>query len=305
MFRGVLRPDLDHHRRDGVEEESWADTTQVRPDRRNRRGRRAHRLLDRRARPRGRACGPLSSRRSQAVEPGVDRPCRATRIRSGPGATVLNAVKAAFGPRRRHARAATRTAPRDSDRRDREEAGRQAGEHRPRLRLDADPPLGDASLYREGQAARRHDSDLRGVRRLRGDDGPSRRGRWRSTRSSRSISTSSPRRRRARGWSSTATRTTRRPPTSARARRASSSREVNRESPDTTILVDEAYFDYVTDPDHDTHIPIAVENPRVIVARTFSKAYGMAGHAHGLRGRPRGHDQEDGRLGRRRRAPAR
>src|SRR5262245_32430637 len=48
---------------------------------------------------------------------------------------------------------------------------------------------------------------------------------------------------------------------------------VNRESPETTILVDEAYFDYVTDPDHDTHIPIAVENPRIIVARTFSKAY--------------------------------
>jgi len=53
--------------------------------------------------------------------------------------------------------------------------------------------------------------------------------------------------------------------------------KVTRESPDTTILVDEAYFDYVTDPDHDTHIPVAVENPRVIVARTFSKAYGMAG----------------------------
>jgi len=52
---------------------------------------------------------------------------------------------------------------------------------------------------------------------------------------------------------------------------------VNRESPDTTILVDEAYFDYVTDSDHETHIPVAVENPRVIVARTFSKAYGMAG----------------------------
>jgi histidinol-phosphate aminotransferase len=52
---------------------------------------------------------------------------------------------------------------------------------------------------------------------------------------------------------------------------------VNRESPGTTILVDEAYYEYVTDPDHDTHIPIAVENPRVIVARTFSKAYGMAG----------------------------
>jgi histidinol-phosphate aminotransferase len=52
---------------------------------------------------------------------------------------------------------------------------------------------------------------------------------------------------------------------------------VNRISPDTTILVDEAYFDYVTDPDHDTHIPFAVEDPRIIVARTFSKAYGMAG----------------------------
>jgi len=53
--------------------------------------------------------------------------------------------------------------------------------------------------------------------------------------------------------------------------------KVNRESPETTVLVDEAYFDYVTDPDHDTHIPIAVDNPRVVVARTFSKAYGMAG----------------------------
>jgi histidinol-phosphate aminotransferase len=52
---------------------------------------------------------------------------------------------------------------------------------------------------------------------------------------------------------------------------------INRTSPETTILVDEAYFDYVTNPDHDTHVPIAIENPRVIVARTFSKAYGMAG----------------------------
>jgi histidinol-phosphate aminotransferase len=53
--------------------------------------------------------------------------------------------------------------------------------------------------------------------------------------------------------------------------------KVNSQSPDTTILVDEAYFDYVTNPDHETFIPLAVQNPRVIVARTFSKAYGMAG----------------------------
>ena len=43
------------------------------------------------------------------------------------------------------------------------------------------------------------------------------------------------------------------------------------------ILVDEAYIDYVTTPGHETMIPTAVENPRLIVARTFSKAYGMAG----------------------------
>jgi histidinol-phosphate aminotransferase len=64
--------------------------------------------------------------------------------------------------------------------------------------------------------------------------------------------------------------------TGARATRDFISR-VNRISPETVILVDEAYFHYVTNPDHATHIPQAVEDPRVIVARTFSKAYGMAG----------------------------
>ena len=52
---------------------------------------------------------------------------------------------------------------------------------------------------------------------------------------------------------------------------------VAKEAPATTVLVDEAYFDYVTDPDHATTIPIALDNPRIVVARTFSKAYGMAG----------------------------
>jgi len=53
--------------------------------------------------------------------------------------------------------------------------------------------------------------------------------------------------------------------------------KVAKDTPDTYVLVDEAYYDYVTDPDHDTHIPVAIDNPHVIVARTFSKAYGMAG----------------------------
>ncbi len=52
---------------------------------------------------------------------------------------------------------------------------------------------------------------------------------------------------------------------------------VNRTSPGTTVLVDEAYFDYVDAPDYWTLIPVALANPRVVVARTFSKVFGMAG----------------------------
>jgi histidinol-phosphate aminotransferase len=52
---------------------------------------------------------------------------------------------------------------------------------------------------------------------------------------------------------------------------------VNRTSPETTILVDEAYFEYVGHPGFGTVIPLAVTNPRVVVLRTFSKVYGLAG----------------------------
>ncbi|HET7218270.1 MAG TPA: histidinol-phosphate transaminase [Vicinamibacterales bacterium] len=48
-------------------------------------------------------------------------------------------------------------------------------------------------------------------------------------------------------------------------------------SPDTVILIDEAYHDYVTDPSYASAIPLAMKTPNVFVARTFSKAYGMAG----------------------------
>lgn len=50
-----------------------------------------------------------------------------------------------------------------------------------------------------------------------------------------------------------------------------------KQSPDTTVLVDEAYFEYGTMPGYETMIPLAVQNPKVIVARTFSKCFGMAG----------------------------
>jgi histidinol-phosphate aminotransferase len=52
---------------------------------------------------------------------------------------------------------------------------------------------------------------------------------------------------------------------------------LGKSSPNTTTLVDEAYFEYATMPGYETMIPLAIENPRVVVARTFSKCYGMAG----------------------------
>jgi len=48
-------------------------------------------------------------------------------------------------------------------------------------------------------------------------------------------------------------------------------------SPDTVILIDEAYHDYVTDPAYESAVPLALATPKVFVTRTFSKAYGMAG----------------------------
>jgi histidinol-phosphate aminotransferase len=48
-------------------------------------------------------------------------------------------------------------------------------------------------------------------------------------------------------------------------------------APESVVLIDEAYHDYVTDPSYRTQVPRAIKEPRVIVARTFSKAHGMAG----------------------------
>ncbi len=52
---------------------------------------------------------------------------------------------------------------------------------------------------------------------------------------------------------------------------------LKKSSPNTTVLVDEAYFEYATMPGYETMIPLAVQDPRVVVARTFSKCFGMAG----------------------------
>jgi histidinol-phosphate aminotransferase len=54
-------------------------------------------------------------------------------------------------------------------------------------------------------------------------------------------------------------------------------KRVRAASPDTVILIDEAYHEYVTDPSYRTAMDIAKSTPKVFVSRTFSKAYGMAG----------------------------
>lgn len=45
----------------------------------------------------------------------------------------------------------------------------------------------------------------------------------------------------------------------------------------TMILVDEAYHHYADSPDYESVIPLVNDHPNLIIARTFSKVYGMAG----------------------------
>jgi histidinol-phosphate aminotransferase len=53
--------------------------------------------------------------------------------------------------------------------------------------------------------------------------------------------------------------------------------EALKRSPDVVILLDEAYIEYADGGGVATALPIALESPRVLVSRTFSKMYGMAG----------------------------
>lgn len=47
--------------------------------------------------------------------------------------------------------------------------------------------------------------------------------------------------------------------------------------PQTMILVDEAYFHYADSPEYESVIALVKDHPNLIVSRTFSKIYGMAG----------------------------
>ncbi len=54
------------------------------------------------------------------------------------------------------------------------------------------------------------------------------------------------------------------------------------------FLVDEAYFEFVDSGAYRSLDKLAFENPNVVVARTFSKVYGMAGMRLGYADRPSG-----------------
>lgn len=52
---------------------------------------------------------------------------------------------------------------------------------------------------------------------------------------------------------------------------------ISKTPPQTTVLLDEAYFHYADTPDYESVIPLVKDYPNLVVSRTFSKIYGMAG----------------------------
>jgi histidinol-phosphate aminotransferase len=48
-------------------------------------------------------------------------------------------------------------------------------------------------------------------------------------------------------------------------------------SSDVLVVFDEAYYEYVTDPDYSSAVELIKEGKKVVVLRTFSKIYGLAG----------------------------
>ena len=56
---------------------------------------------------------------------------------------------------------------------------------------------------------------------------------------------------------------------------------VQRRAPGVPIQFDEAYHEYVTHPEYESALGLAIETPNVFVTRTFSKCFGMAGMRFG------------------------
>ena len=54
-------------------------------------------------------------------------------------------------------------------------------------------------------------------------------------------------------------------------------KQVQNTSPETAILIDEAYIEFANDPTVSTALPLALNFPNIMITRTFSKVYAMAG----------------------------
>lgn len=52
---------------------------------------------------------------------------------------------------------------------------------------------------------------------------------------------------------------------------------INNVPEDIMVIVDEAYFEFITEPGYESMAPFVLTKPNVIVLRTFSKIYGLAG----------------------------
>ncbi|WP_308108430.1 histidinol-phosphate transaminase [Streptomyces antimicrobicus] len=66
-------------------------------------------------------------------------------------------------------------------------------------------------------------------------------------------------------------------PTGTVVGRAALERFLDRVPAEVTVVLDEAYREFVTDPDSPDGIELYRDRPNVVVVRTFSKAYGLAG----------------------------
>lgn len=66
-------------------------------------------------------------------------------------------------------------------------------------------------------------------------------------------------------------------PTGTAVRRDELTRFLNRVPRDVLVVIDEAYREFVRDPDVPNAIDVYRDRPNVVVLRTFSKAYGLAG----------------------------
>jgi histidinol-phosphate aminotransferase len=66
-------------------------------------------------------------------------------------------------------------------------------------------------------------------------------------------------------------------PTGTAVRSDELTRFLDKVPPDVVVVMDEAYREFVTDPDVPDGIPLALERENMAVLRTFSKGYGLAG----------------------------